>query len=276
MKDKKCGRSWLYIIMTAALLTGALNFSKGNAVWASQSESETVSANDLKRENTSESPELAQLQIPQKMEIIIDPWEMDEKEQIYSREYTVQNTGETPGTLILDFSCKIGKDTGLSFQENPDYIHHSTEKLICMKVLFGTGEEAVFTQEGVKYQIELQPGETLSLSFTGEVNENAEEPWKDGDIEIEGTYSWEAEAVQSGEVLDKAFKTDEAEKATVSENALPAKTGKDGNEGRIPSNEVVQDESGEEQVPPKEAEQESVKENSLSGNKLKEQEKDEE
>ncbi len=35
--------------------------------------------------------EIKDLQIPQKLEIVIDPWEMDGKEQIYSEQYTIRS-----------------------------------------------------------------------------------------------------------------------------------------------------------------------------------------
>lgn len=265
MKEKKRWKNWICVLLVATLLVEAWGFAKGDEAQASQSR--TISTGNLEREAISESSGLAQLQIPQKMEIVIDPWEMDEKEQIYSKEYTIQNMGETPGALTLDFACKVREDTGLSFQEDPDGIHSSDEKLIYMKVLFGTGEEAVFTQEGVKYQAELQPGETLSLRFTGEVNENADDPWKNGDIEIEGTYSWEQKKVRSEETLKEVS---ENEKETFNKDALPAETGEDGGMPPIQPDEIGQDGNDEELVLPGEMEQETVDESSLSGNGLKE------
>lgn len=265
MKEKKRWKNWICVLLVATLLVEAWGFAKSDEAQASQSG--TISTGNLEREAISESSGLAQLQIPQKMEIVIDPWEMDEKEQIYSKEYTVQNMGETSGVLTLDFACKVREDTGLSFQEDPDGIHSSDEKLIYMKVLFGTGEEAVFTREGVKYQAELQPGETLSLRFTGEVNENADDPWKDGDIEIEGMYSWEQEKARLKETLKEIS---EDENGTFGEDTLPVKAGEDGSESPTQSDGTGQDGNGEEPVLPGETEQETINESSLSGNGLKE------
>lgn len=267
MKKKKRGKNWICICMAVVLITGAWGFSKGNDVQAFQPEMETVSTGNLERKVVSESSEQIQLQIPQRMEIIVDPWEMDEKEQIYSEEYTVQNMGETPGTLILDFFCKVREDAGLSFQEEPNGIHHSDEKLIYMEVLFGTGEEIVFTREGAKYQAELQPGEILSLRFTGEVNENADDPWKGGDIEITGMYSWESEETQSRETLKEL---NEIKKRASGEDILPVETGEGKGESLALPDGIENDENDEDQVIPSETDEEIVKDDSLSGNELEE------
>lgn len=50
------------------------------------------------------------LQIPQKLQIVIDPFEMDGKGQIYSEQYMVRNMGETAGALTLAFVCRLGGD----------------------------------------------------------------------------------------------------------------------------------------------------------------------
>ncbi len=235
MKKKKSGGKRIGSFMTAVFLAGVLGTWQGDAAQASQTEPEAVSGNSAEEETVSELPELAHLQIPVKMDIVIDPWEMDEREQIYSEEYTVQNAGETPGILVLEFSCRVREDAGLSFWENQNGLHDSGEKRIYMKVLFGTGEEAVFFSEGAKYQTQLQPGEKLSLRFTGEVNENAEDPWKDGDLEIVGTYSWTAEDV----LPDKAEREEVPE--TEGETA----------DGNVPSVETAGDTAKETDLPEK-------------------------
>lgn len=61
-----------------------------------------------------------------------------------------------------------------------------------MEMLFGNGEQVVFTQESSQYQTELKPGEELSICFAGEVNENAFGKWEDNDISVSVVYSWEA------------------------------------------------------------------------------------
>ena len=141
---------------------------------------------------------VACLQIPERLEIVINPWEMDGKGQIYSEPFAVRNMGNVPGTVTVSFTCMVNKKEGAELRETREGLHSSGEKLIYMKVVLGNGEETLFTREGVQCQAKLQPGEEMSLWFEGEVNENADEPWKSGDIEIEGRYFWE-EAVLSRE-----------------------------------------------------------------------------
>lgn len=268
MKEKKRRRRLVLVFMAAVLFIGTfLGSLEEDTVQASQMKTGTVSSDNLKREAISEPSELAQLQVPQRMEIVIDPWEIDGKEQVYSEEYTVQNTGKKPGVLILDFSCETREETGLSFRDNPEGLHDSGDKLIYMKVAFGNSEETVFTRNGAKYQAELQPGETLSLQFTGEVNENAEEPWKDGDIKIEGTYSWEGEAAQSDEELEESYET---EKDEAGENILPPEMERDNKVETILPSDPEHSSGGEDQISSSEAEKENIRDSSLSGNDLEE------
>ncbi len=267
LRERKLRTNWIYVFMAVALLVRALGVLKGNAAQAFQSGVETLSAGNMEREAGPGTSGLTQLQIPQRMEIVIDPWEMDGREQVYSEEYTVQNTGKTTGILMLDFSCEIREETGLSFRDNLEGLHYSGEKLIYMKALFGNGDETVFTQEGIKYQVELHPGEILSLRFTGEVNENAEESWKDGDIRIEGMYSWEGEADQSNEGVEGIPET---EKDETSENILPSKPEQDNDVKSVLSNDPAHGNDGEEQVSSSEVEEETIRDSSLSGNNLEE------
>lgn len=141
------------------------------------------------------APGLASLEIPQKMEVIIDPWEIDGRTQIYSEPYTIRNNGKTAGTLLLTFTCTPGENAGAVVREDSENLHNdkNEEKSLYIKLISGDGEEIIFSEEGAEYQVRLEPGDEMTLRFEGEVNENAAEPWRDGDVEIDGVYSWETE-----------------------------------------------------------------------------------
>ena len=68
-----------------------------------KSDDKEKESEDKNPENDSDAgmSEVENLQIPQKLEIVIDPWEMDGKSQIYSEQYTIRNTGEAAGVLTL-------------------------------------------------------------------------------------------------------------------------------------------------------------------------------
>lgn len=136
-------------------------------------------------------PGLTCLQIPEKLEVVLDPWELDGETQIYSEPFTVKNTGDASGVLTLSFTCKVNKEGGVSICKTQEGLHDSQEKLLYMKAVFGDEEEVVFSEEGVQCQAVLSSGGEFTLRFEGEVNENVEEPWVNGDLEIKGTYSWE-------------------------------------------------------------------------------------
>ena len=148
----------------------------------------------------SEDVGLNHLQIPQKLGVVIDPWEMDGKEQIYSEEYVIRNDGEMPGVLTLsNLACRPQEQSGVIVTANPAGLHDGDEKLICMKMIFGNGDQIDLSEDASTYQVELQPGEELSICFEGEVNEYASEGWKDGDVTVTVAYSWDVNGTEEAE-----------------------------------------------------------------------------
>lgn len=147
-----------------------------------------------------EESEIANLQIPQRLAVVLDPWEMDGKGQIYSEEYVIQNMGKMPGILTLSFACKPGESGNTFIKTESGGLHEDENKSLYIKIIFGNGEELCLSEEGAEYQTELGAGEELVICFDGELNENASEPWENGDVVIEGIYSWdEAETFSAGE-----------------------------------------------------------------------------
>lgn len=57
---------------------------------------EEINKEKNKEKSEPEDTDLKQLQIPQKLEVVIDPWEMDGKSQIYSEQYVIRNDGKEP------------------------------------------------------------------------------------------------------------------------------------------------------------------------------------
>lgn len=151
----------------------------------------------------SEKEDVEHLQIPQKMQVVIDPWEMDGKGQIYSEEYIVKNTGQKPGVLTLsDLACETGEESGVTVTDDARGLHDNADKSIYMEVILGDDDKIILSQKGVVYEAEILPGEELRICFSGEVNENAKESWKDGDIGVRVTYSWEQEEATDETIED--------------------------------------------------------------------------
>lgn len=151
-----------------------------------------------------EASGLKNLQIPQKFEVVIDPWEMDGKGQIYSEQYIISNTGDTPGILTLsNLVCRPQEQSGVVVRTDKEGLHDSGDKSIYMEMLFGNNERIVFSEESSQYQTELAPGEELPVCFVGEVNENALGKWKNDDIAVSLVYSWEMEEKQDVDDAEK-------------------------------------------------------------------------
>ncbi len=145
------------------------------------------------------------LEMPQKLEVIIDPWEVDGKGQVHSEQYVIQNTGENAGVLTLSgLTCRPREGSNVSVRTDRDGLHDDERKSVYMEMVFGTGERIVLSEEGVEYNTELKPGEEVTLEFTGEVNEHASGNWDNRDVAVDVVYSWKQEegtADVSGDVL---------------------------------------------------------------------------
>lgn len=159
-----------------------------------------TSSGELPEENTVSSGDsvssgdtgICSLLMPQEMKIVIDPWELDEKGQVYSEQYTVRNTGDTEVLLDLwSLVCMPGDENGASVWMDPAGIHDSQEKAVYMEIVFDNGDRRVLSQEGARYEAELEPGEELVFWFSGAASEKAQQPWKDGDVTVTMAYSWD-------------------------------------------------------------------------------------
>lgn len=169
-----------------------------------------------------EATEMESLRMPQRLEVVIDPWEMDGRSQIYSDQYTIRNTGETTGVLTLSqLTCKPQEKSSVVVRSDKNGLHDNEEKSVYMEMLFGNGDSVVLTEEETEYKAELKPSEEISLCFAGEVNEYAADGWQNGDITVEVVYSWDEEAIAGG--MSKATVNQESDKDEDLVNPVPDK-----------------------------------------------------
>lgn len=166
-------------------------------------ESEMPQSEIERHKTVSTASDINNLQIPQKMDVVIDPWQMDGKGQVYSELYVIRNTGDTSGILTFsNLTCRPREQSGVIVKADKEGLHDSGDKYIYMEMLFGNGNRIIFTSEKSQYQTELKPGEELSVCFSGEVNENAFGQWMNQDVAISVIYSWETEEALDGLNLD--------------------------------------------------------------------------
>ena len=133
------------------------------------------------------------LQIPEKITVVVDPWEIKGEGQIHSEQYIISNKGTTAVKLTLyNLACVPQEAQGGIVKTERDGIHQGGSKAIYMEMIFGNGDSVLFTEDGSsRYEIELAAGEELSFQITGELNENAAEPWRDGDFQVIISYEWD-------------------------------------------------------------------------------------
>lgn len=143
------------------------------------------------------------LQIPQKLEIVIDPWEMDGRGQIYSETYVIRNNGDEAGILTLsNLACKAQESSGVTVRSDKNGLHDNKEKSLYMEMWFGDSEMIVLSEQGVEYQAEMEPSEEVMIRFVGEVNEYVTGKWGNEDVKVSVAYSWELEESPAEENVD--------------------------------------------------------------------------
>lgn len=150
-----------------------------------------------------------------KSKLMIDSWTKDEEIQdeesnqddkdnqseqekqgirIVSSEYILRNTGETAGTLILSgLTCKTPEQGGITVMENQEELNHSVGETIYIEMLTRVGEveeKKALSQKDSEYQIELEPGEEISIRFAGEMKERSDEDWKNENVEVTAVCLW--------------------------------------------------------------------------------------
>lgn len=158
-------------------------------------EAGTVSGNEgslgYKAGTASENELNASLQIPQKVTIIINPWEIGGKGQVYSEKYVMCNLGETTGILTLtNYVEASAEQNEIIVRTDRNGLHQGQGKMIYLEMVLGNGERVTFTEEGSAYEISLEPGEELAFWFDGGVNENASCLWRSGDVSLRMEYTW--------------------------------------------------------------------------------------
>ena len=142
----------------------------------------------------SEKEDRASLQIPESLDIVIDPFEINGRGQIYSKEYCIKNTGKTAGLLkITNFMCTPGEKSGVIITNDSNGMHDANEKLVCMEIVFANGYTITFPSEETEYEVRLEPDEELRFFYSGEVNENALQGWKEHDLMVGMVYFWNIE-----------------------------------------------------------------------------------
>ncbi len=223
---------------------------------------------------------IVSLVIPQKLEVVIDPFEIDGKTQVYSEKYSIKNTGETKGVLQLtQLACKSGKSGEVKVRKNQDGIHDGEKKKIYLEMVLeyeklkdnaaedeenndegaeeeetgrlenGRSENKTIEEENLKteregekhivlswedtsYEQVLEAGEEAVIYFCGEVNENASQPWENGDVEITVVYDWKEMTEESEEEIEETLEipetTEETEDEEINEKEQePEESGKE-------------------------------------------------
>lgn len=139
---------------------------------------------------------------------------------------------------LSNLACRPQEQSGVIVRADKEGLHDSEDKLIYLEMFLGSEERIVFSKDNSQYQIELEPGEELTVCFGGEVNENASRKWGNNDIAVSVVYSWERE-----EKKDK-----KAEELEENQQGEGSEKEKNSNVDDVSSEEVDEQEISEENL----------------------------
>ncbi len=173
-----CGKETLFVTVASTV--------SGNII--------DVSGNDILDtvvvcEETVSDDGIEQLQVPDNIDFVIDPWQIAGKGQVYSEEFVIKNYGTRTGKLYLEnMVCLPGKEGSAVIIEDKDTIAKGTEKKIYIEMQFDSGECFVLSQAEKEYYIEMMPGEEVHFWISGKINDESASQWQDGDVVIRMKY----------------------------------------------------------------------------------------
>lgn len=160
------------------------------------------------------------LEVPEKFDIVLNPWEMDGKEQIYSEEYEIKNISGAQGTLKL---TGIADGEDIDIRPDGDGIRSGDGRKICIEMTINGEERLALLPEGTEYKVVLKEDESLILSFSGEINENAADGWNSESVKVTVVYNWETEDMENLTAKeDKVSDGDAAEEGESTGTDMPA------------------------------------------------------
>lgn len=169
------------------------------------------------------------LQVPQKFEIMLNPWEMDGQEQIFSAEYTIKNVSGERGTLKLT-GIAVGSEEDIVVQSDSDDIHDGNDQNIWIAMVINGEDTIALSPDGTDYETVLEADAGVTLTFTGAMNENAVKGWRDSDVEVSVVYDWvtDAEKAAVGEAVPQEEENEPQQEDAAEGSAEDGKIPEDG------------------------------------------------
>lgn len=169
------------------------------------------------------------LQVPQKFEIMLNPWEMDGQEQIFSAGYTIKNVSGERGTLKLT-GIAVGSEEDIVVQSDSDDIHDGNDQNIWIAMVINGEDTIALSPDGTDYETVLEADAGVTLTFTGAMNENAVKGWRDSDVEVSVVYDWvtDAEKAAVGEAVPQEEENEPQQEDAAEGSAEDGKIPEDG------------------------------------------------
>lgn len=198
------------------------------------------------------------LQVPQKFNIVLNPWEMDGQEQIYSAEYTIKNVSGEKGTLKLT-GIAVGTGEDIAIRPDSDDIHDGNDQNIWIAMVINGEETIALSPDGSDYETVLETDADVTLTFTGAMNENVANGWRDSDVEVSVIYDWMTDAEKAAAAEAIPPQADEAAEENGLQQAGAAEEGEAEQAGAAEESEPGQAGTAEEGEPEREDDAEGGK-----------------
>ena len=185
--------------LDAAARFGEMESAYVIAVSGNEGQQNSVSAGNMELEDpehrsgdgneefTDRESAILSLQVPSNLDIVIDPWNLSGRGQVYSERFTIMNSGNVPYTLWLrDMTCTAG---GGAIPVGSAGEIYNEAASVYLELVFENGDSRVLSAESQDYEVVLRPGEELAFRITGAVNERGAEDWGEKQVSISMKYS---------------------------------------------------------------------------------------
>lgn len=132
-------------------------------------------------------------QVPDNLDFVMDPFEINGRGQIFSKEYYFSNLGsERIRVKLSAIQCFMAEGVKMAGEgEASQAVIESKEKVLQLQLIFGTGESITLTEGSGEYEMVLEPGQKIGLCIAGSMSRYPEISWESEDVRLALVYDVE-------------------------------------------------------------------------------------
>lgn len=174
--------------MTAAETGAMITVSGSNAAFLSVSGGDASDTAELRSSLDSDLTPIFSLQVPERLDFTIDPWNLAGHGQIYSERFTIRNTGNAACVISLqDITCMASGGTVIV--DSTQEIYAQDAAAVYLEINFESGEGLALSGKQNEYFATLLPGGEVAFWFTGAANEKTSDSWAGKGLSVSLKYT---------------------------------------------------------------------------------------